>query len=135
MNQFTEMIKQLLWLFFLVAFFVFYVAYHEALENLTKTAVIIIGLTAIIFGGWSSVYKYHRQTKHGAGIGEDEAKTCLRWSPWAELQYDLLGWSMFIVIITLAFISSSGLTVTSLAQAVVALITFFAGKKLFVGRF
>ncbi|KKU47593.1 hypothetical protein A3H10_05060 [Candidatus Uhrbacteria bacterium RIFCSPLOWO2_12_FULL_46_10] len=135
MNQFAEMIKQLLWLFLLVAFFVFYIAYYEALENLTKTAMIIMGLTAIIFSGWFSIYKYHKQTKQGAGIGENEAKTYLRWSPLAELQYDLLGWSVFIIIITLALISPSGITVISLAQAIVALITFFAGKRLFVERF
>lgn len=116
----------------MVAFFVFYITYNEALENLTRTAVIIIGLTAIIFGSWSSIYKYHRQIKQDAGIRDDEAKTCLRWSPLTELQYDLLGWSAFIVIITLALLSTSGLTVTSLAQAVVSIATFFAGKKLFI---
>lgn len=125
------MIKQLVWLFLLVAFFVFYVAFYESLQDLTTTTMVIVGLTAILFGGWSAIQKYERQIKQG-GAGEDEQEQCLRWSPLAELQYDLLGWSAFIVIITLALLSTSGLTVTSLAQAVVSIVTFFAGKKLFI---
>lgn len=129
------MIKQLLWLFFLVSFFVFYIAYYQSLQNLTTTMVIITGLTAVIFGGWSSAYKYHKQTKTGTGTGEDESRACLRWSPLAELQYDLLGWSAFIAIIALTLVATDELTVTSLAQATVALVTFFIAKKLFIKRF
>ncbi len=131
MEDFFQMIGEVLSFIFLGLGFIFYITYQNQLTTFAYTASIILLVLAVVLGFGQSYARYHR-TSGKTETSEETGRLLVDLSPIARLYYDLATWVCVAAILGVALLTDQGLNSKDIVQAGIALIGFTLGRKMLV---
>ena len=104
--------------------------YWHLLEGVEPLVVMLMAGAISCSSASLSLVRYHHAVRAEQREGAGERHVV--WTPLMDLEYDLLGWVVFLAIIALSALTSSGVQAVTLVQATFAVVAFQFAKKLFI---